>query len=593
MKPMKLRTRSYSLLRDWPAWLTLVVGLAASGGLGLRLHRQAVELDRLRLQRIAEVVLDRLRTKVQTTDLILRQAQDYFGSQENITENMFREWCRKYGWSATAPWMHGLALYTNLNAGRWRAVVPPDPATWTEADFRAFKNSAERTTVRLKPAFVYSHDASKRWPAHFGTEVRFENRYQGIIGAIPANSPHTSDRQVVMERDGGNPYYGATVSVPIYETQRDELRAAATEGPPPRTPAHTYNWNLCRGALLAPIDYTILESLIWSRDPKEVGVEIYSSALPRPESWLNETNHLPRALDPAFKPYLSVNLPWKLYNGHWSLFVYTLPAFEAGSPRYMARLTFVAGASMTLLATALVGFGLRARTRQERMTEQVREARDALAAAQQERQKLSHDLHDNTIQALYAIQLGLNHTAQEIEVEPAKSRRALCAVRGELDTVIAEIRRFITAEESSVNNVDFAGVLNALVDRSRTGTTAQIDVSCDPGAADRLSPAQAVQLANIAREALSNSLRHARPHRVQIALRAEPRFVFLEVSDDGIGFEPRSQTHGIGLASMTKRTLEMGGTLDIQSSPGKGTRIIIRIPASPAEWAEAQWSDKS
>ena len=107
MKPMKLRTRSYSLLRDWPAWLTLVVGLAASGGLGLRLHRQAVELDRLRLQRIAEVVLDRLRTKVQTTDLILRQAQDYFGSQENITENMFREWCRKYGWSATAPWMHG------------------------------------------------------------------------------------------------------------------------------------------------------------------------------------------------------------------------------------------------------------------------------------------------------------------------------------------------------------------------------------------------------------------------------------------------------------------------------------------------------
>jgi hypothetical protein len=74
-----------------PAWLTLVLGLTVSAGLGLRLHRQAVELDRLRLQRIAEVVLDRLQTKLQTTDLIMRHAQDYFGSQEGITDGMFQE----------------------------------------------------------------------------------------------------------------------------------------------------------------------------------------------------------------------------------------------------------------------------------------------------------------------------------------------------------------------------------------------------------------------------------------------------------------------------------------------------------------------
>ena len=419
---------------------------------------------------------------------------------------------------------------------------------------------------------------TKRWPSDYATTVQFANGYHGFVGAIPANTPQTTDRQIVIEHDGGKPEYGATVAVPIYEQQRDELRNLIA-GPAPKVHPHLYNWNLCRGVLLAPFDYAILESLIWGRDPKEVGVEIYSSALPRPESWLNETNHPPRALDPAFKPYLSVNLPWKLYNAKWSLFVYTLPAFEAGSPRYMARLTFVAGASMTLLAAALVGFGLRARTRQERMTEQIWEARDALAVAQRERQKLSHDLHDNTIQALYAIQLGLNHTAQKIEAEPADSRRELSSVRGELDTVIDEIRRFITAEARAGKEVDFAGVLRALVERSRTGTTAQIEVRCDPGAADRLSPAQAVQLANIAREALSNSLRHARPHHLQISLGAAANEVRFEICDDGIGFDPCLPTPGVGLTSMAARSHEMGGKFDLQSAPGHGARIVIRIPS--------------
>src|SRR5437016_1874799 len=158
------------LRRYWPAWLTLVVGLAASAGMGWRLYRQSVELDRLRLQRIAEVVLDRLQTKLQTTDLILRQAQDYFGSQENITDGMFREWCRKYGWSITAPWMHGMALYTNLNAGGWRSVVSQNPAEWKKADFCVFQSFAQGTFVKLKHSFGYSHDPTKRWPTNYATE---------------------------------------------------------------------------------------------------------------------------------------------------------------------------------------------------------------------------------------------------------------------------------------------------------------------------------------------------------------------------------------------------------------------------------------
>ena len=126
--------------------------------------------------------------------------------------------------------------------------------------------------------------------------------------------------------------------------------------------------------------------------------------------------------------------------------------------------------------------------------------------------------------------------------------------------------------------------LRALVRRSRAGNTAQIEVSCDPGAADRLSAAQAVQLANIAREALSNGLRHAKSQRMEIALRSERESVVLEISDDGAGFDPKSPPRrGDGLASMATRAQEMGGTLDIQSSPDRGTRVVVCVPAFPLE----------
>jgi signal transduction histidine kinase len=252
----------------------------------------------------------------------------------------------------------------------------------------------------------------------------------------------------------------------------------------------------------------------------------------------------------------------------------------------------VAGLAVTLLATALVGLSVRARNRQDGLTGQIREARDALAAAQRERNRISRDLHDGTIQSLYAIQLGLGHTVEKIEGEPARTQRELSAVRRDLDAVIAEIRQFITAEAEPEKAVDLGAVLHALVERVRPGTKAEIVLHCDPAATECLTVGQAVHLANIAREALSNSLRHAQPQRVEITLRPEPEAVVLEVRDDGAGFDPDAPDRtGGGLGNMTARAREMNGTLDLESERGRGTRVTVRVPASPLAATETESPD--
>jgi signal transduction histidine kinase len=155
-----------------------------------------------------------------------------------------------------------------------------------------------------------------------------------------------------------------------------------------------------------------------------------------------------------------------------------------------------------------------------------------------------------------------------------------------LDAVIAEIREFITQDAATDKSVDLSAVLRALVQRARTGTTAQIILHCEAAASERLTGNQAVQLANIAREALSNSLRHAKANRVAMALYPARDAMILEISDDGQGFDSKQPAQsGIGLTSMMARTQEMGGTLEIQSAPGQGTRVVARVPISPLEGA--------
>jgi len=354
------------------------------------------------------------------------------------------------------------------------------------------------------------------------------------------------------------------------------------------------HWLHFEAMIVAPVSFDLLTETLRNSTPLDVELEIFSSTNQSAKVWLSNAPGSPKAVDSNFRPYLTHRLTWPMYGDRFSLFLYTTPLFEAQSARRLATTVGWAGVAITLLASALVGVSVRARNRQDRLTVQIREARDALAAAQRERERISRDLHDGTIQSLYAIQLGLGHTAVRLRSEPDHAGSELSAVRKELNGVIAEVRRFIATETAgeALKSVDLGTVLEALVQRAQAGTSTRIALTCDREASARVTGDQAVQLANIARQALSNALRHGRPQAVDIVLRLEGEFVILEVRDDGVGFTPGTvEGSGLGLVSMKTRAAESEGTLVVHSSPGAGTRVVATMRVVAEEAVETRTLD--
>jgi signal transduction histidine kinase len=104
----------------------------------------------------------------------------------------------------------------------------------------------------------------------------------------------------------------------------------------------------------------------------------------------------------------------------------------------------------------------------------------------------------------------------------------------------------------------------------------EIELDVD-GVADD-DPARAAEVLRIVQEAVHNALRHAGARRVAISIGSEGERLIVEISDDGVGFapeDPELRSHHLGLTSMEERARELGGRLEIRSSPGAGTTVRL------------------
>jgi signal transduction histidine kinase len=209
-------------------------------------------------------------------------------------------------------------------------------------------------------------------------------------------------------------------------------------------------------------------------------------------------------------------------------------------------------------------------------------AEAAFLESVEERLRLSRDLHDGVIQSIYAAGLTLEGIKATIESDPAEARRRLDMCLHGLNDTIAELRRYLLRSgEAPTRRASMHDELHRMADTLRSGHNTEIALDVVEEAAAKLDSDATLQLMLIGREAITNALRHAGARTVAVTLRPEgDRMVVFEVRDDGSGLpaSKENESRGHGLANMTRRAEELGGSLEIESRRGVGTRVRVEIP---------------
>lgn len=204
-----------------------------------------------------------------------------------------------------------------------------------------------------------------------------------------------------------------------------------------------------------------------------------------------------------------------------------------------------------------------------------------------ERLRIGRDLHDGIIQGIYAVSLTLEDVPDLMTEEPAEAVARVDRAIDRLNTTIRDIRTFIVGLGADAGEDTLAAALAAVVAELRpdNGLEVGIDVQDPAELAGRLSVQASHELLQIAREALSNVVRHSGASRVAISLRREGDQAILRVEDDGRGFDPKRRVGAahFGLLNLHDRAALVGGALEIDSEPGKGARIIVRLPLTLPE----------
>jgi signal transduction histidine kinase len=194
-----------------------------------------------------------------------------------------------------------------------------------------------------------------------------------------------------------------------------------------------------------------------------------------------------------------------------------------------------------------------------------------------ERERLFQDLHDGCIQSIYAVGLTLE-AAMALKAKPREVEGMLGESIASLNLVIQELRSFMTGQDPQLGegqNLRTA-IERAVQTAGKRGVAFTVDI--DSSAMHALPGKQTQQLIQIARECISNAVRHSGARTARISLRRRNGIWHFEVSDDGKGFVAgQANKQGFGLHHILARTRRIGGKAQVISTPGKGTRVVVRI----------------
>ena len=198
----------------------------------------------------------------------------------------------------------------------------------------------------------------------------------------------------------------------------------------------------------------------------------------------------------------------------------------------------------------------------------------------EERNRLARELHDSVAQTLFSTVLTAEAAATLIDRDAGRAKEQLRKLQELTRDAVQEMRSLIFELRPAELEAD--GLVPTL--RKHVEVVSRVyhaNVEVQVTGERRLQEKVERELFRIAQEALNNALKHSQAETIRVELKMNRKRVRLTVSDDGVGFEPadaRMRSKRLGLTSMQERAEAVGGSLEIESCPGEGTKIRLELP---------------
>jgi two-component system sensor histidine kinase UhpB len=209
-------------------------------------------------------------------------------------------------------------------------------------------------------------------------------------------------------------------------------------------------------------------------------------------------------------------------------------------------------------------------------TERRESARRALSAQEDERRRVARELHDELGQVLTGVLLLMDEAGR---APSDRAREALDEGREAARASIEEVRRIVRdLRPEALDDLGLASAMSALASAFGRQTGIPLERRI-PAELRDLSHEQELVLYRVTQEALTNVARHAGASAAELLVDQTEDYVKVTVLDDGCGFEAPPPDDG-GIRGMRERALLVGGSVDIDSTPGRGTRIVLTIPVA-------------
>ena len=213
-----------------------------------------------------------------------------------------------------------------------------------------------------------------------------------------------------------------------------------------------------------------------------------------------------------------------------------------------------------------------------------------LETQENERQRISRELHDSTVQNLTAMVHMAELCSKLVDMDPIRCKLELSKMIKNLREIIDDTRKMIyNLRPMSFDDIGLDITIERTLDKLEATGTKKIHFVVE-GTPYQLKPIIGITLLRIIQEACSNAICHANSTLIHVLLRYEQGGITVIVEDDGTGFDvhilderPRDDNSGFGMSMMKERVYLLSGSIQIDSKIGVGTKIIVKVPISNKE----------